>query len=327
MKPRIPLVSRCLLGLSAPIAALLLGCQGEPPSLLTPPEAAAAVAPVSTSPIQSVRKLDGAPSRVIEARFAPDGASLLVFELRRPKDDDSDDAAPGASTFAISRRPLAGGPTKDLMASEALSVVDFAPLGDGVLAILMPAVPPSKADEPDDPDAYWQASKKSAVYRIGNDGGEPVRVSPEGRRCINLVGAANGQRVAYSMPPKERQFWAPVDVAVETRVIGPAPGDETTLTIEGPVQDMSPDGSHVLVRRAPELPTGVKSWGPKSSPLSAPPPRSNVKSLVIVNVKDQAVTPLPLKLSVDGATIDVGEFSAIFLADGLLFRSPEGELY
>src|SRR5262245_48800814 len=156
------ILSFLLVGLSLPLAALDLGCRRAPP-----PEPAALPAPpsASSSPVQSVRKLDGAPARVLETRFSPDGASLLVLECRPPKDESAGEPR----TYAISRRPIAGGAAKDLISGDTMMIA-FTAFGEGVLTIQRPQSPPAKDDDDDDADARWDTARaaleKTALYRI-----------------------------------------------------------------------------------------------------------------------------------------------------------------
>src|SRR4029079_8793168 len=84
--------------LAAALAALLPGCRRAPTSPLV-------------SSLRSIHKLEGTPAHVYAIQFAPDGASVLVLERRAPKDESGGERA----TFAISRRPVAGGAAKDLL--------------------------------------------------------------------------------------------------------------------------------------------------------------------------------------------------------------------
>lgn len=260
----------------------------------------------------------------MSARFTPDGASVLVLERRPP----AGGSEKGLGVVAVSRRPIAGGPARDLVASDAV-VIAMAPLGDGAAVLNRPSTAEEKGaprDPDDDRDSYFDgyiaAIEKTALYRV-SDGAAPVRVSPEGRRVLHMVGAAQGQWVAYSLAPEGKRRYLPRrDAGVEeTRVLGAKPGEEITLTIKGLVRDISPDGARLLLRRAPA--EGSKPPRPRETP----PPRDDARSLVIVTVKDQVAADLPTRLQVDGAEVDVATFLVGFAGDGLLFRSPKGELY
>jgi hypothetical protein len=91
--------------------ALLAGCHREPAPPAPASTSASAAAVMEPSPPRATR-LAGAPAHVIEARFAPDGASVLVLEERRKQGDD----ARGLGAFVISRRPADGGAAVDLYA-------------------------------------------------------------------------------------------------------------------------------------------------------------------------------------------------------------------
>jgi hypothetical protein len=282
--------------------------------------------------MQPVRKLEGAPARVIAVHFAPDGASVLALEGRPSKDE-----SPGARvTFAVSRRPIGGGAAKDLFASEEVLVLDIAPLGDGVVTLQRPQLPAS--EDGNGSSDRWEDLREvinnMALFRAG-DGGAPMQISPEGRRCLGVVGSAGGQWLAYSIaPPRPADDrFVPreeEEKKAETHVLGAKPGEEITLSIKGLVRDISPDGSRVLVRRAPpsepnEIPVRVRA---RTERAAAPAvPLDTAKSLVMVTVKDQTLTDLPASLKVDGADIDTAELPVAFSGDGLVFRSAKGDLY
>lgn len=308
--------------LTAPLVLSLSACERALPPA---PEPAPAQAPASTSWVQSVRRLEGAPARLLATRFAPDGASLLVLERRPPADENAGEP----STYALSRRPIAGGPAADLVASTT-TIVDFAPLGAGAVVIQRPQVPRLGPDAPaadaiQRVDEMYTAIYKDALYRI-DGGGPPVRVSPEGRRCLNVIGTPGGQWVATSIAPEKRNFGDHYDAGIEIRVLGAKPGEETTLTVKGLARDLSPDGARVIVRRPPEAQRGAARPS-LDEILKRQLPRDIVKEMVIVNVKDQTVTELPASLQVDGLAVDTAELVVAFLGDGLVFRSARGEIY
>ncbi|WP_437320806.1 hypothetical protein [Sorangium sp. So ce385] len=300
-----------LVGFAAALLSLVPACERTPTS-----------SPLASS-LRSVRKIEGAPAQVLDVQFAPDGASVLILERRRK----GDDGAPGTATFAVSRRPIAGGAARDLIASSD-PVLKLAPLGDGIVMIRQPAVPPESvalaaeevredrtetrrlALENKHLETWIAANEKAALYRV-DDGGAPVRISPEGRRCVNVVGTAGGQRVAFSVAPQGGSSDVHDTGAAEIHVLHHDSGEVVTLEAKGVVRGISADGARLLVQnRITDRYTSEKA-----------------KDLVMVTVKGEAVAELPAVLEVDGVTVSTAELSVGFLGDGLVFRSAEGDHY
>jgi hypothetical protein len=257
----------------------------------------ASQAPDSTSPVQSIRKLDGAPARVIALRFAPDGASVLVLERRRAKDAGRQ----GLDTFALSRRPVAGGAGTDLLTTDA-PLLGLEPLGDGAVVLQGDAAPSAGDGSSERRKGELPAMfDKTVLYRV-TDGAAPVRISPAGRRAFGLVGAASGQWVAYSTDPDapRSRFPRPA-VDREAHVLGAKSAEDVKLSVQGTARAISPDGARVIVQRGNQF--------------------------VVIRVQDQDATQLPTELLVDGAGVDITDTTPFFVGDGLVFLSPRGEVF
>ena len=292
------------------LGALLAGCDREP----APPAPASASTTAAAEPAPPrATKLAGLPAHVLQARFTPDGASVLVREERRKQGDD----ARGLGAFVISRRPTDGSAAVDLFAP-AEKVLNMVPLGDGVVAYTRPLsleetgeLPPEGGGWHGNLERRRDARSKMALHRIPG-GAAPMRISPEGMFCTSLVGAAGGQWVTFSLAKDEdgREPWDE-DGREETHVLGTRPGENITLHYRSRVHDISPDGARVLMYRWSDKPLQRmirKGYHPDGTTES-----------VLVSVKDQSVTDLPEKIRVDGADIDTAALRVSFAGDGLEF--------
>jgi hypothetical protein len=312
----------------AAIAALVAGCHREP-APPAPASASASASAASEPAAPRATKLAGAPAHVLQVRFAPDGASVLVLEERRKQGDD----ARGLGAFVISRRPTDGGAAVDLFAP-AERVLRMAPLGDAVLALTRPftleetgELAPEGETRRESSDRLYADQVKMVLQRIAG-GAAAARISPEGMYCTSLVGTADGQWVAFSLAKdrakkdtgeKDTAKKDPArkhdDAGEETHVLGAQPGEDITLDYRSGVDEISPDGAHVLMRRPLGNPPtkAIQEWLRR---LEHP---DGTGQRVLVGVKDRSVTDLPEKIRVDGADVDTETLHALFAGGGLQF--------
>src|SRR5262249_54141932 len=156
-----------------------------------------------------------------------------------------DDGAAGSATFAGSPPSTAGGAPRDLIVSND-PLLHFELLGDGIVTLQRPALPPQKdasidAGDGDERPRAEQAKgldeeialiNQTALYRV-RDGGAPVRISPEGRRCAAVVGTADGRRVAFSVPPPDSSNLHLSNLLEsDVHVLGSEPEEDTRLHIK-----------------------------------------------------------------------------------------------
>lgn len=297
--------SRLVALLAVCLSALVPACKSADPS------------PV----VGSVKKLGGAPARVLKLAFTGDGKTVFALERR-----SSEAGSFGAEDkYAITRRGVADGESKDVAVMDR-EMIDFAPLGESVVVLDRQRLPPPVAEIPGEPkerrelralleDRRDTARRETSVFRAGV-GEDPKDLLPKDTRCFHVVGAAGGQYVAISFAKGPgKQEW-PEEALV--RVLGAKPGEETTLARTGIAYDISADGAWVLVRH--KYQGGVpKTYG------DAPVFDTTVVSLV--DVKANNTVPLPGSLVVDGTELKTDKLAVNFAGDGLVFQSEAGEVF
>lgn len=277
-------------------------------------------------PIGSVRKLGGAPARVLKLAFSGDGLHVLALERRSSEPGEwwPDDR------FAITKRPVAGGDAVDLVVSER-EIVDFVPLGDGALYLdrrrLPPLIPerPREAKERTAMRARLAAQRDLAVRETSlsevRPGKSPAAIAGKDARCYQLVGAAGGQWAAYSVGGAKD----PNDPAeAEVHVLGNEKSEDIVLSRAGVVLDISPDGARVLVQRQFRKPPVGTRGEPPSIPAK---PLFDATAVSLVDVKANTTLTIPMSITVDGAEIKTDKMAVRLTAEGLSFRSERGEVY
>ena len=296
--------SRLVALLAVCLSALLPACKSADPS------------PV----VGSVKKLGGAPARVLKLAFAGDGKSVFALERR-----SSEAGSFGAEDkYAITRRGVAGGESKDLAVLDR-EIIDLAPLGESVVVLDRQRLPPSVAEIPGEPkerrelrallDDRRDTARRETTVFLASAGEDPKNLLPEDTRCFHVVGAAGGQYVALSFAKGPgKQEW-PEEALV--RVLGTKPGEQTTLARTGIAYDLSADGAWVLIRH--KYANGVpKTYGDA--------PFFDATAVSLVDVKANNTVPLPGSLVVDGAELKTDKLAVNFAGDGLVFQSEAGEV-
>ncbi len=274
--------------------------------------------------VGSVKKLGGAPARVLKLAFSGDGKSVLALERRS--------AEAGAWSFedryAITKRATGGGEAADLVVTEE-EIVDFVPFGDGALFVDRSRLPPSmpeEAGESSEKRAFrlmleerWKVTRRATSLREIHPGKEAILLAGEGLRCFQVAGAKGGEWAAYSVA-SIKNLREPGDAIVH--VLGAKGDTDDTVTRTGVVYDISPDGARVLVlRRFPS------SSGPGEPPDIPARPVFDTTAVSMVDVKTNSPLSLPSSIVVGGTEIKTDSLAVNLTSDGLSFRSKSGDVY
>ena len=273
--------------------------------------------------VGSVKKLGGAPARVLKVAFSGDGRDVLVAERRSTDAGDwgLDDK------YGLTKRPVAGGESVELVTTDK-AIVHFVPFGDGAFYVEQRAWPASLPDRPGAPNDKGEvlkmlvkqraSARRDALLREVHPGRSPTARNGSDERVFGLAGAADGQWVAYSLSGS-KTLDDPADA--EVHVISAKDGNETVLTRTGVVYDISPGGSRVLLlRRFPES-------GAKGAPEIPAQPVFDSTAVVLVDVAANSSLTLPSSIQVDGADVRTDGLAVRLTTTGLLFSSKAGDVY